>query len=547
MKSILKLDFNERSDKLSDIVEQSSFDGLWRYPQRESLEQKIASIEGLNANQVLCCNGGDEAIMILMRLIKETASIILPLPAFSQYTWGVESWNLDAQLVPAKVDLTIDIEAMLKAIKAKPKSIVVITRPNNPTGEKVERQKLFDLIEVAAANQSLVFLDEAYIEFSEDIIPAKQLLDQFDNLVILRTLSKAYGLAGIRLGYLLDSEKNLAEFKRRCMPFNVPQPSLQIAEQALEKANRDEVATYCQQIASNRRNLLDRLKAAGIETVTSEANFILFRVDSLQARAIKSFLAKNDILIRTFERGDLEGCVRVTIPYRLDKLMTLLQQALTPSLICFDMDGVLIDTSASYDQAVKATVEAISKKNITDEVIFSLRNSGGFNNDWVLSQALLKQLGHNESLEKVTEVFQTFYLGENFDGLMQNEKCLVNSQLVDYVNRATRCQFAVVTGRPRLEAEAGLKLIGFNNTPLISLDDVEQPKPSPEGVKKLQCQFSENSWMCGDNPDDMQAANGSNSLAIGIGKKNAEALYQAGADVVLENINQLESWLKPVR
>ena len=547
MNSILKLDFNERGDKLSDIVERSTFDDLWRYPQRESLEQKIAAIEGLDVGQVLCTNGGDEAIMILMRLIKETASIILPLPAFSQYTWGVESWNLDARLIPAKPDLSIDVDATIEAIKNKPGATVVITRPNNPTGEMIARQKLFDLIEVAAANQSQVFLDEAYIEFSTDIIPAKQLLAQFDNLVILRTLSKAYGLAGIRLGYLLGNEKNIAEYKRRCMPFNVPQPSLQIAQEALQENNRAEVAGYCQQIASNRKRLSEWLDNLGVDTLPSEANFVLFRVSSLQAKAIKSFMQKNDILVRTFERGDLDGCVRVTIPYQLDKLLGLLEQVLSPSLVCFDMDGVLIDTSESYDQAVKATVEKISQKSISNDSIFSLRNSGGFNNDWVLSQALLKQLGQEESIEKVTEVFQSFYLGENFDGLMQNEKCLVESQLVNYVNNTSKCQFAVVTGRPRLEAEAGLKLIGFNNTPLVSLDDVEQPKPSPEGVKKLQCQFSKNSWMCGDNPDDMQAANGSNSLAIGIGKENAEALYQAGADVVLENINQLESWLKLVK
>ena len=300
-------------------------------------------------------------------------------------------------------------------------------------------------------------------------------------------------------------------------------------------------------VLSSGKRLSEWLDNLGVDTLPSEANFVLFRVSSLQAKAIKSFMQKNDILVRTFERGDLDGCVRVTIPYQLDKLMELLEQALSPSLVCFDMDGVLIDTSESYDQAVKATVEKISQKSISNDSIFSLRNSGGFNNDWVLSQALLKQLGQEESLEKVTEVFQSFYLGENFDGLMQNEKCLVESQLVNYVNNTSKCQFAVVTGRPRLEAEAGLKLIGFNNTPLVSLDDVEQPKPSPEGVKKLQCQFSKNSWMCGDNPDDMQAANGSNSLAIGIGKENAEALYQAGADVVLENINQLESWLKLVK
>jgi len=547
MSNLLKLDFNERGDKLSPVAVESGYSDLWRYPERENLESIIAGIESLQTNQVFCTNGGDEAIMILMRLIKETSKLILPLPAFSQYTWGVESWKLDATLVPANDDLTIDLASTKNAVAKTSNSIVVITRPNNPTGEKIQLNSLLDLIETASTNGSKVFLDEAYIEFSDDIIAASELVEQFDNLLILRTLSKAYGLAGIRLGYLLGDEKLISEFKTRSMPFNIPQPSLEIAERALLEDNQKEMLDYCEVIKKNRTELSSWLAKSGIETVESEANFVLFRVSVLQAEAIKSFLNKRDILVRTFERGDLAGCVRVTIPYTLEILMPLLKQVLTPELVCFDMDGVLIDTSESYDLAVKATVEKLGNKAIDVSEVFSFRDSGGFNNDWVLSQALLEQQGIKLTLEEVTEVFQSFYLGENNDGLVANEKKLINASLTSIVNSKEEVQFSIVTGRPRPEAEAGAKLIEFSAAPIISLDDVEQPKPSPEGVKKLQCQFSKNSWMCGDNPDDMQAANGSNSLAIGIGKRNAEALYLAGADVVLESINQLEDWLKPAK
>ena len=549
MSNFLKLDFNERGDQLSEIAKSSEFSNLWRYPERQSLEQKIASMNDLTASQVLCTNGGDEAIMILMRIIKETSRLILPLPAFSQYTWGNESWQLNSQLISARPDLTIDLDATLSAVKQTPGAITVITRPNNPTGETIEWNKLVKIIEASKKAGGWVFLDEAYIEFSsenlvsQDQPKSNQLISQFENLIILRTLSKAYGLAGIRLGYVIGSNKLIEEFKQRCMPFNVPQPSLQIADSALSDKNISEMNEYCTRIKENRTTLQSWLTQNSIESVISDANFILFRVSTEQARAIQSFLSKNNIAVRTFSRGDLSGCVRVTIPYKLDRLMSLLEQVLTPKLICLDMDGVLIDTSSSYDETIKATVKYFTDIDIQQQEFSQLKDSGGFNNDWLLTQQLLKQNGFVISLEEVTDKFQELYLGENNDGFVANEKLLINQQLIADIN-LTRSQVAIVTGRPRNEANAGIKLVGFSSVDLISLDDVEQPKPSPEGVQKLQSKYSNSSWMCGDNPDDMKAANGSNSLAIGIGKRNAETLYQAGADIVLESINQFGGLVK---
>ncbi|MCW8997394.1 MAG: histidinol-phosphate aminotransferase family protein, partial [Kangiellaceae bacterium] len=432
MNDFLKLDFNERSDQLSEIARASEFSDLWRYPERLSLEQKIATMNSLTPSQVLCTNGGDEAIMILMRIIKETSSLILPLPAFSQYTWGNESWQLNSQLISARSNLTIDLDATLAAVKRTPGAITVITRPNNPTGESIEWNKLVKLIETSKEVGGWIFLDEAYIEFSEQTLSSQasnksnQLVSQFENLVILRTLSKAYGLAGIRLGYLIGNEKLIDEFGQRCMPFNVPQPSLQIADSALSSRNVSEMYEYCKQIKENRTILQNWLIKNGIESIKSDANFILFRVPPSQAQAIQSFLGKNGIAVRTFNRGELSGCVRVTIPYELGRLMPLLEQVLTPKLICLDMDGVLIDTSSSYDETIKATVKYFSDVEVQQQQIFELKDNGGFNNDWVLTQQLLKQDGFDISLKAVTDKFQELYLGENNDGFVANEELLIN-------------------------------------------------------------------------------------------------------------------------
>ncbi len=543
----LKLDFNERSDKNNPLTSEYPFgDLLWQYPDRQPLEKKIADLNNLSSDQVLCTNGGDEAIMILMRIIKEGTPLILPLPAFSQYTWGVKSWKQQAVLIDGQSNLAIDIDATLVAINNSKQSVTILTRPNNPTGESISIETLKTFLETAKKQSSWIFLDEAYIEFSDESSVASSLLNQYDNLVILRTFSKAYGLAGIRLGYLMGAEALIEPFRERCMPFNIPTPSLQIALRAMQESNQLEMKNYCQTIRENRQKISSWLVSIGVKVFPSQANFLLLKLPTNQAKAVKSFLAKNRILLRTFTEGELIDCLRISIPYCIERLFDLLKQALQPQLICLDMDGVLIDTSSSYDEATKATVLQLSNNTIVQSQIDDLKRRGGYNNDWVLTKRLLDDLNCQFSLDEVTKVFQEIYVGKNNDGLMNNEVPLIQSALVSKINQSTKTQFAVVTGRPYKEATIGKKLVNLNELELVSLDDVELPKPSPEGIQKLQKRFSSSSWMCGDNLDDMQAAVGSNSLAIGIGEENQDILYQAGADIVLKSINDLEEWLCPI-
>jgi len=540
----LKLDFNERSDKESLVAMEFQLgNSLWRYPERQVLESKIAEKNGLSAEQVLCTNGGDEAIYILMRMLSESGRMILPLPAFSQYNWGIQSWSLSATTIAANDDLSIDIVGTLKAIKNHAGATVIITRPNNPTGEFILEQDLRKIIEAAASVDSWVFLDEAYIEFSEVQPISGRLLEQYPNLVILRTLSKAYGLAGIRLGYLLGSNALIERFRIRCMPFNISRPSLLIAEKAILNNNQQEVDNYCRKIIENRNQLSDWLVSIGVKLLPSQANFLLLQLDDDLVKAVRSFLEKNKILVKIFEESELRHCLRIGIPYDMSHLLAVVQQALQPKLICMDMDGVLIDTSGSYDQAVMQTVLEISNQEVSLAQIETLRREGGYNNDWVLSQKLLENIGIEVDLDKVTEVFQAIYLGENNDGLVSNETVFVEKSLIDKIEKSIQQKFAIVTGRPRIEAQAGRKLVELESLDLVSLDDVANAKPSPEGIGKLQQQYSKSSWMCGDNPDDMQAAVASNSMAIGIGLKNSEALYQAGADIVINSINDIKDWI----
>ena len=559
-KQALKLDFNERSDYPNPLLEDFRLDeGLWRYPDRLPLEARLAEINQLAKQQVIATKGGDEAIMILMRLLAESpspssslsgAKMILPLPAFSQYTFGIKSWQLDAIEIAPKDDLSIDYKKLKSEILANPNSITLVTRPNNPTGELIDREQIIDLLETAKKVGGYLWVDEAYIEFAQAGMPAsdfalQKLLENYDNLILLRTLSKAYGLAGIRVGYLLASEQIISQFKQRCAPFNLSSPSIKIALKVLTESGQQEMQSYCKQIADNRQQLCQLLQDWQVNFVPSQANFVMLQLSEVRAKVVYSFLAKNAIAIRPFNEVYLEACLRITIPYQPEKLLRVLAQCFAPKLICMDMDGVLIDTSKSYDQAIKMTVEELSGQSIEQPSIDQLRSQGGYNNDWVLTQKLLQDLGFNLDLSSVTEAFQKHYLGDNNNGLIVDETALISDSLVERIRQSKQKHFAIVTGRPRDEAKTGQTMLGLETLDLMSLDDVKQGKPDPEGIKQLQSRYSSLSWMCGDNPDDMQAAVASGSLAIGIGQDNSKVLYAAGADIVLNNINQIEEWLWP--
>lgn len=555
----LKLDFNERADRFPawlDITKLSP-QNYWRYPDQTDLKQQMSKKFGLLPEQIMVTNGGDEAIEIMFKVASlEQKKLIIPMPAFSQYLSGIKVWNSNAQLIPAQDNQSIDLEASLNVLTKN--SILVLTSPNNPTGETLALDVIRYACQKAREKGAEVFLDQAYIEFTGLAIESLSLLEEFDNLIVLRTLSKAYGLAGIRCGYLLGNESLIKRFADRKMPFNVPRPTLEIARQAFSPEAQNDVADFCQQIAQNRDQLVQFLRQRGLNVLDSEANFILIIDSTERLQLIKAACEQNNIQIKTdlvgldFNKQGLQeqSAIRIAIPYELQPLRQALSLALQPELICFDMDGVLIDTSKSYDAAIKQTVEYFVGTQPAQQAIDTLRSRGGFNNDWVLTYELIKQNTNDAApeYEQVVEQFQTLYLGSDDDaGLNQLEEAILNSELCTqiFVQNSKSIKTAVVTGRPRGEAEIGLRLLGIRNTFLVSDCDVIESKPAPEGINQCKAYYGATyCWMLGDTPDDIQAAKAAGALAIGVStKENEQNLYLAGADLVVASVNDLERLL----
>ena len=294
---MLKLDFNERADSIPQWLNKFSVDvsQLWKYPNRQEVEQLIAQNFNTTAAHVFLSNGGDESIELLFKMCKlNKQSVLLPTPAFSQYTHNLKVWDIDNIIIGGLKNLSIDVATIKQNLHTN--QWLILTRPNNPTGECISDDILIDLIKTAKAKGVNVFLDEAYIEFYLENSPVEYALE-FDNVISLRTFSKAYGLAGARLGYLLGCEKLIKQFKQIAMPFNVNNLSLQLLKQALQ--NSMEIIEYCSKIANNRNEIYTFLQSCNIEICNGKGNFLLFKVRSKVKQLLASYMQKNNIQIKT--------------------------------------------------------------------------------------------------------------------------------------------------------------------------------------------------------------------------------------------------------
>jgi HAD superfamily phosphatase len=220
-------------------------------------------------------------------------------------------------------------------------------------------------------------------------------------------------------------------------------------------------------------------------------------------------------------------------------------------LLVFDMDGVLVDVGESYRETIQQTVAHFSGRRPTREEIQEWKNRGGWNDDWLLSHALLRAYGCEVPFETVRDQFQRLFLGDHGDGLITRERWIARAGVLESL--AERFDFALFTGRPREDAQLTLgRFAGqLRFDPLIGMYEVEQPKPSPDGLLRIARQApGRKLWYIGDTVDDARAAQAAGVSFIGIsapGKPRrgelTRLLREHGAVAVLDDINQLATVL----
>lgn len=223
--------------------------------------------------------------------------------------------------------------------------------------------------------------------------------------------------------------------------------------------------------------------------------------------------------------------------------------------LLFDMDGVLVDVSASYRVAIVRTVEHFSGIKLSAARIQAYKDAGGFNNDWELTRQALRDLGVEVTLQEVIPVFQQFYVGDNFDGLIRYERWLLRPETAARL----RASYAlgVVTGRPRREAEWTVKRAEMQTLfgTLVTMDDIPpwRQKPHPDGLLlAMEHLGASEGWYVGDTVDDIIAAKRARLVPIavagGLSQQERTArealLCSRGAIAVIDDVNCVEAILK---
>ncbi len=543
----LHLDGNEGLAPPAAVLEEVAHGDselLRRYPDAGGLERLIAARIGVEPDHVLVTAGADDAIDRLCRAVLSPGRrMIVPEPTFSMIERFVLLAGGEFVSIPWPClgpDASYPLDAVTDAVDEHTAAIAVVS-PNNPTGGVATAEDVRRLS--AAAPHALVLVDHAYMEFGDhDLTP---LAVSLPNVVVLRTLSKAWGLAGLRVGYAVARPELIGWLQTAGHPFAVSGPSLVLASRWLEQGGPS-VEAFVAEVRRERPLLESQLGRLGARVAVSEGNFAFARCDD--PLWVRDGLAGLGMGVRAFP-GDplLADAVRITCPgdrADFERLTAGLETILSPEAILFDMDGVLADVSRSYRQAIVETVRHFGEE-ITAADIAVETALGDANNDWVLSRRLLTKRGVTGSLEEVTRIFEALYQGtDQRAGLRETETLLVDRELLEDLR--LRYRLGVVTGRPRADADRFLKkhAIAHCFDALVCMGDAAaKPDPAPV-VLALERLGVTRAWMLGDTPDDIHAARSARVLPLGASfgrhdPPDAETLLGAGAARVLRHPDEL--------
>ena len=306
------------------------------YPDASGYEikAKLAAKYGLGLDNVMLGNGSDEHIHLLgLVLLQAGDEMVLADPTFVRYAASAELAGVQVVRVPLDNDLRHDVKAMAAAFTDKTK-MVYVANPHNPTGTVVTNYEVDHLVDSLPAGATLV-LDEAYVEYARDSVSFPDSLSYIKSgkqVVSLRTFSKAYGLAGIRVGYGFASPDLCDAINRAREPFDVNSLAQVAAVAAL-----DDVQHLARSIAVNQegmRRIVEAAKALGFKAVTSYANFVCIQIDRPGTNVFDQLLKKG-IIIRPGEPLGLPNHIRVSVgtPDEIDQFITAFNQVMTQAIV----------------------------------------------------------------------------------------------------------------------------------------------------------------------------------------------------------------------
>ncbi len=555
---IYKLDSNENiygcDPNIINVVKNITAEEISLYPCYGELIDKLASKYGVSDENLIITNGCDEALSLIINSYLEKEDEILSYtPSFSMPLLYAQAAGGFAKLIDYDEKFVFDEKKFQENISQKTK-IAYIATPNNPTGEVVQESVVENLLK---ENENLLFIiDCTYTNFSNVVAFENyvNLTKKFDNVAVVKSFSKDFALAGLRVGFAVSNCEIIKNLKKISSPYNVNALAMRCACAALEENKFNKI----KQLNFEARSLLYKgLKELGFKPFKSEANFILCDFGPF-ADFYYEKLRKNGVIVRNYAKNSpISTCLRLTVP-KFDGVDYILELLKKKDLLIFDLDGVVFDVSKSYLSAIKETFKHFSGYDVDLSEITEVKNSGGMNCDWDATKCLLARHGFEISLSDVINVFQGLFYNPEVkknDYLIDKEKLLIKKEVFERLSK--KYDLAVFSGRLKEEANYSLEKYEIDKYfyYFVTSDDLPKNmlKPHPEGVLNIlkHCPHKSVKYL-GDSVDDVIAGNKANVETIGV--ISPEANYNAmknnfkhlGANHILPDVSNLLEFLSEI-
>lgn len=313
-KGCLRLDKNEGIPGLSDdfikgVVSCIDPDFLSRYPEYGGLPAKIAAVNNLEAGNICLSNGSDAAIKYIFdAYVSAGDGILLTDPTFAMYPIYCEMFGARPVTVEYKSDMAFPFEGFMDKLSSEVRAAVIVN-PNNPTGSLAGRDLLISVIDKAARNDTLVIIDEAYFYFNDSSMIEE--VKNYENLIVLRTFSKLFSIAAVRLGYAAASARIVTDLKRVKPTYDVNSMAALFGEKILE--NPDIIRDLMSKVRGGKDYLVRRLSEENIEYRDSRANFILIRCPGRADEMVNRLAGRKILVGGGFKQAFLKDYIRITV------------------------------------------------------------------------------------------------------------------------------------------------------------------------------------------------------------------------------------------
>lgn len=318
--------FDANENALGSAVTLPGIPNLNRYPDPYSkkLRKALGAFLNMNDANIFAGNGSDEIIDLLIRVfVNPDESVLVIEPTYGMYRVAAETAGAKVRTCSLNGEFHIDVPAVFDAVTPDTK-IIFCCSPNNPTGNLLREE---DITALCERFKGIVVVDEAYVEFASRPSLANN-VPQRENLVILRTFSKIWGLAGIRVGYAIADKRIIAYMDKIKAPYNLNRISSALAVKAL--GEKETVAGFRKVLLKERARMAERLQEMKFTVFPSEANFLLVKYPTA-SRIAKQLAGESQLIIREFgNKKLLENCVRISIatPEQNDLLLSTIKTLL---------------------------------------------------------------------------------------------------------------------------------------------------------------------------------------------------------------------------